>query len=352
MELIHGGDVTGYEIRFGRPPLDFSASLNPLGMPPSVRAAAKNAVDESFAYPDPLCRGLISLLARRKGVPEECILCGNGAADLVYRFALAARPRRALLTAPTFAEYERALAAVDCVVEYFPLRREDGFAVGESILDAVSDDIDVLFLCQPNNPTGTLMPADLAVALLERCERTNTVLFADECFCCFVENPERHSLVRRVPGNPRLFVLDSFTKLYGMAGIRLGYGLTCDKGLLAAMAAAGQPWSVSTVALAAGSAALEETGYVEQSRRLLLRAKGPLVDGLRRRGFTVWGSEANYVFFHSPRADLNELLMPEGMMIRDCRNYRGLGPGYYRVSVRLEEENERLLAALDRIMDE
>lgn len=351
MELVHGGDVTGYRLRYGRRPLDFSASLNPFGMPRTVRAAAKDAVDDSAAYPDPLCRELRAALARHVALPEECLFIGNGAADVIYRFVQAAKPRKALVPAPAFAEYERALASVGCTGKYHQLHPENGFQLEEDILAELTPDIDVVFLCQPNNPTGKLIAPALLKEIVKQAASVDAVVFLDECFCRFVDDWQTYSLVREVPERSNLFILDSFTKLYAMAGIRLGYGMTSDSRLLDRVYGAGQPWSVSTMAQAAGLAALNETEYVEHSLHELREAKENLVTGLRRFDFTVLGHDANYVFFFTRTPNLDRRLMEKGILIRNCGNFRGLENGYYRAAVRLPEENERLLQALATVVN-
>lgn len=346
MELTHGGDVIGYRLRYGKPPLDFSASLNPLGMPDGVRRAAVEAAATATAYPDPLCRELREALARKRTVAPDQIICGDGAAEIIYRLVLAAKPRTALIVAPTFAEYEKALTVVNCRVAYHMLRREDDFVLNESILPEIHPGLDTLFLCQPNNPTGRLVDAELLHRLLARCAETGTLLLLDECFCSFVADPGEVSLVSQLYRHSNLFILDSFTKLYAMAGIRLGYGLCSRAELLAKMYEVGQPWSVSSIAQAAGIAALAEDEYVRRARRLIADQKNKLVVGLARLGCEVLGDEANYVFFYTNDAELQQKLMDKGILIRNCANFRGLGPGYYRVAVRLPDENVLLLQAI------
>ena len=169
MELVHGGDWAGYRAEFGRDALDFSANVSPLGLPAGVAAAITAALPMADRYPDPLCRALRTKLAAAEGVDTAQILCGNGAADLIYRLALALRPRRALLPAPTFAEYAAALETVDCDVQRFLLREEKDFAVTDGFVDAIDDSTDAVFLCQPNNPTGQVTPLVMVQKLLRRC---------------------------------------------------------------------------------------------------------------------------------------------------------------------------------------
>ena len=155
--LIHGGDVyTAMENGLERP-LDFSANIGPLGLPPAVAEAARRAVGSCDTYPDPLCRRLTAALAEAEGVPADWIACGDGAAELLFRFAGALRPKKALLLAPGFAEYEQALAAAGCEIVFHSLRREDGFLPTSALLEAIGPDIDAVMLCNPHNPTGALM---------------------------------------------------------------------------------------------------------------------------------------------------------------------------------------------------
>ena len=186
MELVHGGDWAGYRAEFGRDALDFSANVSPLGLPAGVAAAITAALPMADRYPDPLCRALRTKLAAAEGVDAAQILCGNGAADLIYRLALALRPRRALLPAPTFAEYAAALETVDCDVQRFLLREENDFAVTDGFVDAIDDSTDAVFLCQPNNPTGQVTPLVMVQKLLRRCADCGAVLVVDECFLDFL----------------------------------------------------------------------------------------------------------------------------------------------------------------------
>lgn len=350
MELMHGGDWAGYEARYGRPPLDFSANVSPLGLPEGVRRGIIAALSEAHRYPDPLCRTLRQRLGEREGLPPEQILCGNGAADLIFRGVLAVSPRRALITAPTFGEYEQALTLADCQVERFFLREEEGFVLTSRLLEAITPGVEMVFLCEPNNPTGVVSDRQLLLEVLERCRQIGALLVVDECFGDFLEDQEAHTLRGQVGDFPNLLILKAFTKMYAMAGVRLGYCLCGDTVLLEKMAGAGQPWGVSSLAQAAGLAALQEMEYVSQVRQLITRQRPVLQKGLEELGCTVWPGAANYLLFKVHRPGLTEALEQRGITLRSCKNYHGLGPDYYRTAVRTEEENQRLLAALREVL--
>ena len=349
MRLVHGGDWAGYRAEFGCDALDFSANVSPLGLPAGVAAAITNALPTADRYPDPLCRELRAALARAEGVPADWILCGNGAADLIFRLALAVRPRRALLPAPTFAEYEAALQTVGCAVQRVFLREENEFAVTEEFIDAVTPETDVVFLCQPNNPTGQVTPPALVERLVRRCAECGAVLVVDECFLDFLPDRDAWTAKQFLRDAPQLIILKAFTKLYAMAGVRLGYALCGDAALLEKMRGAGQPWAVSSLAQAAGLAALQETAYAGAVRALIAEQRPRMAAGLRALGLRVMDGQANYLLFRAT-PDFGEKLRRRGAVVRSCANYPGLDAAWYRTAVRTAEENTRLLQIMGEIL--
>lgn len=349
MKLVHGGDWAGYRAEFGRDALDFSANVSPLGLPAGVAEAITNALPTADRYPDPLCRQLRAALAGAEGVPADWILCGNGAADLIFRLALAVRPRRALLPAPTFAEYEAALQTVGCAVQRVFLREENDFAVTEEFIDAVTPETDIVFLCQPNNPTGQVTPPALVERLVRRCAECGAVLVVDECFLDFLPDRDAWTAKQLLRDAPQLIILKAFTKLYAMAGVRLGYALCGDATLLEKMRGAGQPWAVSSLAQAAGLAALQETAYAGAVRALIAEQRPRMAAGLRALGLRVMDGQANYLLFRAT-PDFGEKLRRRGAVVRSCANYPGLDAAWYRTAVRTAEENTRLLQIMGEIL--
>lgn len=350
MNWNHGGDITSYELKYGRRPLDFSANVSPLGMPEGVKRAVMASLEHAAEYPDPQCRELRQALGERLRVSADWILCGNGASDLLYRLAAAVRPHKALITAPTFSEYETALQLCSSEVERYYLIAENDYDLTHEFLLRITPDIDLIILCQPGNPTGRTIERGLLLQILDRCRETGTLLALDECFLDFLEAPDTVTMQDHLAGNP-LIIIRAFTKCCGMAGLRLGYCISGDQDLLDRMRQAGPPWNVSSVAQAAGIAALKETTYIEELRGLITRQRAVLMEGLRSLGCHVIPGEANYLLFYHPDTMLGDHLRDQGILIRDCRNYYGLTPGWYRVAVRTEAENMQLLEALREIED-
>lgn len=347
--LVHGGDWAGYAAEYGGLPLDFSANVSPLGVPDGVRTAIAAAAAGADRYPDPLCRALGAAIAQREGVPPEWCLCGNGAADLIFRAVLARRPRRALVTAPTFAEYEAALRVVGCQVQAYPLREQNGFCLDEAFLACITPDVDLVFLCEPNNPTGRTTPRPLLLRIAQRCREAGALLVVDECFNDFLDDPAAHTLKGALGQCPGLLLLKAFTKLYAMAGVRLGYALCADAAFLERMRQAGPPWAVSSLAQAAGQAALKETAYVERVRALTAGERPWLAAGLEALGLRVAPGEANFLLFRC-ETPLAQPLRQRGILLRSCANYTGLDGTWYRTAVRTRAENERLLQALREVL--
>ena len=347
--LTHGGDWMGYREQFGRDALDFSANVSPLGLPKGVADAITAALPQADRYPDPLCRTLRAALSEAEGLPADQILCGNGAADLIFRLALAVKPRRALVTAPTFAEYATALETVGCTVERFTLNEANDFAVTEEFLDAIVPGVEIVFLCQPNNPTGQLASPALVRRAAARCAACGAVLAVDECFLDFLPDGDRWTAKPLLHEDQNLIIFKALTKLYGMAGVRLGYCLSADAALLEKMRNAGQPWAVSSLAQAAGVAALKETAYVARVRALIAAQKPKLTAGLRALGLRVIEGRANYLLLQGPET-LGGQLRQKGVVLRGCANYPGLDASWYRTAVRTGPENERLLKTLQEVL--
>ena len=339
----HGGDIYSREIS-----LDFSANLNPSGMPEGVKTALKNSVSEWESYPDPLCRKLCKALSEYENFPIENIVCGNGAADLIYRLVKAVNPKKVIVTAPTFSEYEKALSENGTEIVRYYLSEKYDFAIDKGILSVLDSSTDMIFLCNPNNPTGQLVPKDILKSVAEKCLENDIILVCDECFLPFVTDGKSKSARQFI--NKNVVILKAFTKIYSMAGLRLGYALFGSAELTKSVQKTGQHWSVSTPAQIAGIAALNEKNYIEKTVQLINKERDFLTAELQKFGFRVFKSEANFILFRCDMP-LDELLLREKIAIRNCGNYEGLSDGYFRIAVRNHEENAMLVSAVRRCLN-
>lgn len=344
MEFSHGGDIYRYDVQY-----DFSANINPLGMPKECVAAAKKGVDLSFCYPDYAGEELCEAICKHEQVKKENIILGNGAAELIYAFSAGVRPSKALLLAPTFSEYSESLLAMGCEIDYYNLSEGNQFQLDTGVLKKITRDIDVMFLCNPNNPTGQIGERNLLLQIANKCKECRTLLLMDECFLDFVEEKEEISLIPYLLGYDNLVVLKAFTKIYGMPGLRLGYALSSNEHLLGKMKACLQPWNTSIPAQMAGIAALEAHQYLEHTYRIIKEERNYLLEKLKNGlAEEIYGSSANYIFFKA-EIGLKEKLLQEKILIRDCSNYKNLEQGYYRIAIRTHLENKQLIAAWKKV---
>ena len=276
------------------------------------------------------------------------ILCGSGASDLIDRLALTLRPNRALITAPTYSEYRLALERVGCLVTEYRLTETGGFRLDEAFLNALTPGLELVLLCEPNNPTGRTTERALLERIAERCDALGIFLVLDECFIDFLDEPEKHTLLGELECH-RVMLLRAFTKFCGMAGLRLGWCACADGELLSRMRCAGQPWAVPTPAQAAGIAALEDAAYETALRQLIRTERPRLAAALESCGCRVIPGEANYLLFYDPTPMLPEKLASRGILLRSCEDFSGLGPGWYRTAVRTAEDNDILIAAMEAV---
>ena len=317
-----------------------------------MQAAAAAAAADSARYPDPLCRALRAAIAAHDGVAPEQVLCGGGAAELIFRLAYALRPRRALVTAPAFSEYEEALTAAGCAVTRHPLRRENRFDVDGGLLDVIAPGGGAgLPLHPPTTPPGGWWTGRCCGRRRSNAGPWGRCWRWTSAFC-----PSPTGRGRGWPpvwrSTPTCCSCGPSPRATPWRGLRLGYALSANGGLLERMAAAGPPWSVSTPAQAAGLAALEQCpDWPEKARTLLASERPALSDGLAPLGLEVVPGQANYLLFRAAgAADLKERMLMRGVLIRSCANYHGLGNDWYRVCVGQAEQNRRLLAALKEVL--
>lgn len=343
----HGGNI--YQpAPDGGPWLDFSANINPLGLPESIRQALAAHLDAVVHYPDPAGTALRQTLEGAYGVPGGTILLGNGAAELFYLYMHTFRPQRVLLPVPSFSEYERAARAVGAVIGYEYLKEDDDFAFPWEGLRRACGQVDCIVIGNPNNPTGTLATADEVLALAEVGARKGTDILVDESFLDFLPSDEAYSVLDQAGDRDNLFVIRSMTKFYALPGLRLGFGVTSPlrRGL---MEGHKDGWNVNVLAQYAGVAGLRDRAYQQASRQLVQKEKDWLYEQMTALpGLHVYRPCVNFIFWRltgegKRTADLADALRADGILIRDCTNYPGLTAAYGRNAVRPRFENERFV---------
>jgi len=350
----HGADIYTASKKIGIDEdsiVDFSSNINPLGIPESVQLAIANSVKNANRYPDINNRELTNSLSAHENVPAESIFCSNGAAESIFRIALYIKPKNALLTAPTFSEYEQALKTVDSNIEYFNLMEKTEFKITDSIINNINDETDIVFICNPNNPTGQITDKQLLEKIISHCKTTDTIVVIDECFIDFIEDKEKYSVNDLLKKYDNLIILKAFTKIYAIPGIRLGYCISLNTEIISGLKISGPPWNVSTIAQAAGVAALEEKDYVAKSVIYIKEQRKYLIDEMRKLNIKVYESYSNYIFLKlTENIDLKDELLKKGILIRSCSNYRNVTNDYFRIAVKSEDDNKFLIGKLKEII--
>lgn len=351
IDRTHGGDVDAWASRASIEAtelLDFSASINPLGPPPSARKAFVKSYGEILRYPDPSGKKLKGALAERHAMSPAEVLIGNGSTQLIYLLCAACRPHRALIVAPAFSEYANALLLTGANISQLTFPADDGFQFSiERFMAAWKKDCDIAFLAAPNSVTGQLIRKIDLESIAHAALTRKSLVVVDEAFIDFVEAESIKALARQ---NPYLIVLRSLTKFYALPGLRLGY-LFGEAGRVAELAACQEPWSINGPALNVALACLKDTGFAAKTDRWLEQERKFLFARLTGlEGLHPFSSRANFLLVKIDRPDADALelrafLLRERMLVRTFDSF-GLGSKYFRIAVRRREENLRLLAAL------
>lgn len=350
--LKHGGNTRYLAQMSGRPEsrvLDFSANINPLGPPSWFRPLISRELERLVHYPDPDCTGVIRAFCKCWEVSPDEVIFGNGSTELLYIIPRAFAKKRAVVTAPAYVDYDSACAQAGMAVEKWLLREQEGFALNITGLEKFVKDGDLVFIGQPNNPTGLFSRTEDLREIARR--HPKAIFVVDEAFADFVEGMDR--LVRERPAN--IIVLGSMTKFYAIPGLRLGFAAGAPQ-LVTKLRGFLPPWTVNSLAQAAGEAALLDNGYGEETRAYVKAARQALAAGLGKiPGLTVYPGEANFLLVRIDRSrldavEMSERLIRKGIAIRVCSNFEGLDSRFFRVAVRTEEENERLCVALEEVL--
>jgi threonine-phosphate decarboxylase len=355
---VHGGEVWEVASKTGlrkEEILDFSSSINPLGPSEKALEAIKSSLEDIPSYPDSDSCALREAIASRfNGISKDNMIAGNGSTELIYLFAETFMQKGdvALIPAPTFGEYERAVRKAGEEPKYAKLNPD--FHVDPTVFARELSGTKIVFLCNPNNPTSMLMPPENLAMIIERALEENCFVFLDEDFLEFVEEEEKFSLIGKMKRYPNLFVLRSFTKIFGLTGLRVGYGIASEE-VINSLMNAKIPWNVNCLAQVAAIAALGDEEHLKKTRELIKNEKAFLMRELKQlEAFKIFPADANFIFIDIRRsgytaAQLKEKLLSYGVLIRDCSSFQGLDEYYIRVAVKTRRENERLLEILKTV---
>ncbi len=340
----HGGNI--YEIRRRQriAVLDFSANINPLGIPLRIKKLLGKQLKDLVHYPDPEAHRLVAALARYWKIKEENVLVGNGSTELIYLILNTFRPDKVILPVPSFTEYERAARISGSQVLFIHMLEGEGFCLN---FDHINN-CDMLFMCNPNNPTGNLIVSNRADIKNIPVKR----IVIDEAFMDFVPDEKIYTFIPQVVRSKKIIVLRTLTKFFALSGLRIGY-LIAHRDTIRILKEYQMPWSVNVLAQAAAEQCLSEEAFIQRSKQLIIKERTFLYERLSRiRGLKPYSSVANFLLVkidgkRLTSSCLKERLLKKSILIRDCANFRGLDKQFIRVAVRTHKENMQLVQALE-----
>lgn len=332
--------------------IDFSANINPLGMPESVKKAIIENLNEAEKYPDITYYELKSAISSFENITLNNILLGNGAAEVLFNVVRGINPRNSLILAPTFSEYEEAVKAINGNIIYYKLKEENQFRIQEDILSYISKELNLLFICNPNNPTGVITERKLILKILEKAEENNVFVLIDESFLDFIK--EDLSLVEYIGKFEKLIIIKSVTKFFALPGIRIGYGISSNSQLIKKVESISPAWNINIFAEIATKIGLKDENYIRKSIIYINDEKEYLFGELKKISkLKIYKPSVNFILFQTlTKIDLQKELLKHDILIRSCSNYNGLNHNFYRIAVKNHEENTILVKSLVDIFEE
>ena len=345
--VIHGGKIplknSDHKI------IDFSSNITPLGIPNSVKSIIKKNLNNVQFYPDPNSENVISSLEKYTRLSKSNIIVGNGAIEILYNFCYAflSKTTKVLIHTPTFQEYETSVKLSNCKISYF-----------KSLNLSVNIDSFILqipkngcvFLCNPNNPTGELLSKKELWSIIIKAKKLKTLVFIDECFIELVPDSDE-SVISYVKKYDNLFILRSLTKSFGLPGIRIGYACG-SKDIIKILQKIKIPWSVNSLAQDAANAAIKNKSHIKKSNLIIKKELNYLNNKISTiDGFEYISSSTNFILIKTKynSTKLQIKLLKDKILIRDCKNFRGLNNHYIRIAVKSHKDNIKLVIALEKM---
>ena len=320
--------------------LDFSANINPFGVPESVKKVIKENIDFLEHYPEPDSKGLCKAIGKHYEIPMDTIMPGNGATELLYIFFQCVKPKRVIIPVPSFSEYERSAVGAKLSVEYIPLSPVDDFKLNFIELEENLQCGDCVVIGNPDNPTGRLIPRETLLKFIDFTSKKNIWILIDESFMDFVQDAEKYSVMKDAVLNEHVFVIHSLTKFFAVPGLRLGFGAgsrtTVDR-----LKQGRDVWNVNSLAQKAGIAALEDKEYQGRTKQWIAAEKETFYQSIKSiNGLQPMHPTVNYMLINISKLGIKapeavKKMRDRGILIRDCSNYPGLeNQEYIRIAIR------------------
>ena len=357
---FHGGNVWEISEKYNIPInqlIDFSISTNPLGVPETALESIRKHLNLVKHYPDPTHEWLLKILAKSAEVKSNNIILGNGSTELIYLFTevFLENGYETIIPVPSFSEYRAAIERFGGKMVFLKCDSKHNFHLNiEELEKLITNKTRIIFLCNPNSPTGILYPRKDILRIIEFAKECNILVFLDEDYIDFVDGDKRYSMAKLVNDYQNLFVLRSLTKFFGLAGIRIGFGIGSQE-IVNNLKNIMMPWSVNTLAMYATESAINDIDFINKSRTLVSNGRKEMQEMFATIPWLkVYPSETNFLLIEIIKGNLTSTqirnkLAKKGFLIRDCKDFDGLDNRFFRVAVRLPEENKLLLEQIESL---
>lgn len=346
--MEHGGDIYRKQIKY-----DFSVNMNPCVKADLWEAIMKASIDSIGTYPDYKQREFRDSIARLEKVKPEEVIGVNGASEAFMVLSQVIKPKKVMLIEPSFSGYRHALKILDdCSIVTYSLLREKGFLIDDDFIKALEHEgaggLDLLILANPNNPTGKAVDAEIMDRIISVCKKYDIKLIVDQCFLRMSQKGE--SLGDRINDYEGLYIVDAFTKLFSIPGVRLGYIISAVENIDKLKAYLPE-WNLSSIAQKAGLICVDyliNRSFEERTINEINEERAYLIKELREAELEVFDSDTSFLLAYTRDFKLHEYLLENQILIRDCSNFEGLEKGFYRFAVKSHKENEALIGLLKK----
>ncbi len=353
---FHGSDLEKIESIYGIKKEDivsFSANVNPLGVSPLLRSTLAEKIDAITTYPDREYTSLRKCIAEYCRTDYENIIVGNGSTELISLFIQMEHPKKALVIGPTYSEYEREIALGGGTTLYYPLKEKDDFTLDvEDFIAQLNENIDLLVICNPNNPTSSCITTKDMRHILDACKQYDIYVMVDETYVEFADNMEEIDSVPLTNYYNNLIILRGTSKFFAAPGLRLGYAITGNRDLIKAINTRKNPWTINSLAVVAGETMFRDTAYIKATRQLISTERSRCYQALSASSdYKVYKPSGNFMLAKITNESLTseylfDKAIRQGMMIRDCSTFPFLDNKYIRFCFMNPEDNSRLLRCL------
>ncbi len=357
----HGGDLDAIEKQYHIPKkeiIDFSGNINPFGFPTSVKKSLTQNLDILSVYPDKNYTLLRKAIANYTGANFEHIVVGNGSTELISTFIKTTKAQKTLIVGPAYSEYEREAELCGSNYHYFALEEKESFCINLSKLwTALTPEIGLFILCNPNNPTGTVVNTAQLKQILQHCQKNKTAVMIDETYMEFCDDLEECCAIPLTLQFDNLFVIRGTSKFFAAPGLRLGYAVSSNETFLKTLKQQQDPWSVNSVAAFAGELLFSDQQFIQQTKDLISNERKRCIAELRTwKNITVYDSNSNFILLklQTDKIDahkLFEILIQKKLLIRDASSFTFLDDTFLRFCILLPEQNTLLLKELKKLVE-